>query len=387
MDNSKEESAPKPNKQQKGEATPKENKKKDAKRVKQERESKKEGIHENISFDALREDSNAEEEVDVRAWESLNLATETQLCLSKLGFTTPTPVQAACIPAIMNGHDVIGKASTGSGKTLAFAIPILEYYLETRGQSSSSSPIALILSPTRELAHQISQHITHFASQAPGLDVKVALLTGGLSVQKQHRLLNNADIVVGTPGRIWDVISTGQGLVAKLKQAKFIVADEADRILSEGHFKEVEQILNVMDREDDEDEDGADAGNGDTSESEREQLNIDNERQTLVFSATFHKGLQQKLAGKSQAVEGELLDQKQSMEYLLKKLNFKEEKPKFIDVNPIAQMAENLKEGIIECPAMDKVSSFSPLECQDNDMANITFSAGSLSIYDPSLPP
>lgn len=347
-------------KQQKQEAPRKENKKEDTKRARKEKEPKKGGIQENLSFDALKEDVSAEEEADVRAWEPLNLATETQLCLSKFGFTTPTPVQAACIPAIMDGHDVIGKASTGSGKTLAFAIPILEHYLEARRQSSLSRPIALILSPTRELAHQITKHITHFASQAPGLDVKVALLTGGLSVQKQHRLLDNADIVVGTPGRIWDVVSTGQGLVAKLKQTKFLVADEADRILSEGHFKEVEEILNVMDREDDDDDDddgddGGDEKEEDGSESGAKKQDGGNERQTLVFSATFHKGLQQKLAGKSKAADGEILDQKQSMEYLLKKINFREEKPKFIDVNPVSQMAENLKEGIVECPALEKV--------------------------------
>jgi len=77
-------------------------------------------------------------------------------------------------------------------------------------------------------------------------------------------------------------------------------------------------------------------------------------RQTLVFSATFHRDLQQKLAGKGRWTGSDLMDNKQSMEYLLKKLNFREEKPKFIDVNPVQQMAEGLKEGIVECPAMEK---------------------------------
>ena len=77
-------------------------------------------------------------------------------------------------------------------------------------------------------------------------------------------------------------------------------------------------------------------------------------RQTLVFSATFAKGLQQKLAGKGKYG---LMDDKESMEYLLKKLNFREEKPKFVDVNPISQMAEGLKEGMVECAGTEKVRS------------------------------
>jgi ATP-dependent RNA helicase DDX24/MAK5 len=77
-------------------------------------------------------------------------------------------------------------------------------------------------------------------------------------------------------------------------------------------------------------------------------------RQTLVFSATFHRDLQQKLAGKSRWTSGDMMDNNESMEYLLKKLNFREEKPRFIDLNPTKQMAERLKEGIVECPAMEK---------------------------------
>ncbi|KAK2811194.1 ATP-dependent RNA helicase [Emmonsiellopsis sp. PD_5] len=311
-------------------------------------------IQTGISFDALALEDG--EDVDVSAWDPLELDPELQTGLAKLKFSSPTPIQSACIPAILSGHDVIGKASTGSGKTLAFGIPILEHYLEKRRDASAPSkgdeasgkdPIALILSPTRELAHQISKHISELSSSAPDINARIALLTGGLSVQKQQRLLATADIVVATPGRLWDVISSGQGLIKKLQNVKCLVIDEADRLLSEGHFKELEEILNALDRKQiDEDED--------QSESGTEDGNSGSQRQTLVFSATFHKGLQQKLAGKSRFFDGDLLDNKQSMEYLLKKLNFREEKPKFIDVNPVSQMAENLKEGLVECPAMEK---------------------------------
>ncbi|TIA45506.1 P-loop containing nucleoside triphosphate hydrolase protein, partial [Aureobasidium pullulans] len=118
-------------------------------------------------------------------------------------------------------------------------------------------------------------------------------------------------------------------------------------LLSQGHFKELEEIINVLDRKDDfkaeEHED----------EDEAPEVVEEVERQTLVFSATFHKGLQHKLAGKAKPGAG-LMDKKESMEYLLKKLNFREEKPKFVDVNPISQMASGLKEGMVECGGTEK---------------------------------
>jgi ATP-dependent RNA helicase DDX24/MAK5 len=181
----------------------------------------------------------------------------------------------------------------------------------------------------------------------------IATVTGGLSVQKQQRLLSRANIIIGTPGRLWEVMSTRIELMAWLRQIRFLVLDEADRLLTEGHFNEVEEILDALDRRDV--SDASDA-------SDKEHLESEGVRslQTLVFSATFHKGLQQKLAGKGK-FSAELMDQKQSMEYLLKRINFGEEKPKFIDVNPVSQMAEGLREGIIECAALEKVNSHPPV--------------------------
>jgi ATP-dependent RNA helicase DDX24/MAK5 len=118
------------------------------------------------------------------------------------------------------------------------------------------------------------------------------------------------------------------------------VVDEADRLLSEGHFKEAEEILKALDRN------ATDEEEEESDEEEDSHL----PRQTLVFSATFNKGLQQKLAGKGRY---DLLDEAQSMDYLLKKLNFRTE-PKFIDVNPVSQMAQRLREGLVECGAMEK---------------------------------
>ncbi|EEA28169.1 ATP-dependent RNA helicase [Talaromyces marneffei ATCC 18224] len=314
-----------------------------------------------LPFTALEEEE--EDEIDVSAWEALGLSPALQTGISKLKFSTPSTIQQAVIPEVLAGHDVVGKASTGSGKTLAFGIPILEYYLNTKGQRDTSKenkkkkkkesqPIALILSPTRELAHQLAKHIGALNTHTPAANARIALLTGGLAIQKQQRLLNDADIVIGTPGRVWEILSSGTGLIQRMSGVKYLVLDEADRLLSDGHYKELEEILDALDRKEDNDE--ADENSSNSEEEDEQKAEASAARQTLVFSATFHKGLQQKLSGKGKFMSSDLMNKTESMEYLLQKLKFREEKPKFIDVNPISQMAQGLKEGILECGAMEK---------------------------------
>ncbi|KAI1366442.1 DEAD/DEAH box helicase [Xylaria arbuscula] len=288
-------------------------------------------------LDALDE---PQDDIDLSEWVKLDLSEGLLSSLVKLKFSKPTAIQTAAIPDILAGHDVIGKASTGSGKTLAFGIPIVEKWLESAEEDSaeteSKTPLALILSPTRELAHQLTDHIKNLCN---GLATSpyICSITGGLSVQKQQRQLAKADIVIGTPGRLWEVLSSSAEVMSSFRGISYLVIDEADRLFTEGRFKEAEEIISALDRvEIDEDEE---ADNGPSP------------RQTLVFSATFHKSLQQKLAGKGKF---NLMNQEDSMEYLLKNLNFREERPKFIDVNPISQMAEGLKEGLVECGAMEK---------------------------------
>ncbi|TEA12354.1 ATP-dependent RNA helicase MAK5 [Colletotrichum sidae] len=296
-------------------------------------------------FTALEQVEEADEEdLDMGEWVELGLSPAIVSAIAKLKFNKPTKIQASSIPEVLAGHDVIGKASTGSGKTLAFSIPIVEEWLERFDAESSKEeggkiPTALIMSPTRELAHQITDHIKRLTAGLPNAPF-VCSVTGGLSVFKQQRQLAKADIVVGTPGRLWEVISSSTDLLAAFRQIRYLVVDEADRLLSEGHFKEAGEILDALDRQVAEEDDDDD-----------EEGNKLSARQTLVFSATFHKGLQQKLAGKG---KWGLMSEKESMEYLLKRLNFREEKPKFIDVNPVSQMASGLKEGLIECGAMEK---------------------------------
>lgn len=321
---------------------------------------RKDEIEPNLHF-SLLSDSADEPQVDVSAWKDLDLSPTTLSQLARLKFSTPTPIQAAAIPVIRQGHDVIGKAVTGSGKTLAFGVPIFEHWLQSKededervsgAKAPATAPIlALILAPTRELALQLNRHLNELCI---GLEnrPRISAVTGGLSIYKQQRLLEHADIVVATPGRLWEVMNDSSSanantveLVDRLKQIKFLVVDEADRLLSEGHFKEVQDILDALDRE----------------VFEEDQPGIPNKpktaRQTLVFSATFQKGLQQKLTAKRKhgaQDKSELLSNQQSMEYLLKKLAFREAKPTFIDVNPTSQMASALDESIVECGAMKK---------------------------------
>ena len=309
------------------------------------------------------------EERDVSEWQPLNISREIMSAVSSLSFAAPTAIQKAAIPEILAGHDVIGKAATGSGKTLAFSIPILERWLqeqqrdhETNGVAKAEEeenrkvPIALVLSPTRELAHQLVNHMKALCSSLSPAPC-ICPVTGGLSIHKQQRQLKTADIVVGTPGRLWEVVSTSSSLLDAFKRIKFLVVDEADRLLSDGHFKEASQILEGLDRvtttidqykdssgnqDDDAMSVDGEAGDGNT------QLHP---RQTMVFSATFSKFLQQKLAGKGRY---DLMSREESMEYLLKKLNFRSDEPRFIDINPVAQMAEGLQEGLVECSAMER---------------------------------
>ncbi|KAL8418929.1 hypothetical protein RB594_002223 [Gaeumannomyces avenae] len=293
------------------------------------------------SFAALGDVDEEGEDIDMSQWVPLDLSGEMLSSIARLKFSKPTAIQAQAIPEILAGHDVIGKASTGSGKTLAFGIPIVERWISLSQTAVSKSPeegkkpIALVLSPTRELAHQITNH---FKALCGGLATApyICSVTGGLSVHKQQRQLEKADIVIATPGRLWEVLSSSKQTVAAFRHIKYLVVDEADRLLSDGHFKDAEEIMRALDRIETT-EDGDNQGPP--------------PRQTLVFSATLNKGLQQKLAGKGRF---DLNNDALSMEYLLKRLKFREEKPKFIDANPVSQMAARLKEGLVECDAMEK---------------------------------
>lgn len=295
-------------------------------------------------FYALDGGADADADIDVSAWKSLSLAQATTSSISSMGFHKPTAIQSATIPAIVAGEDLIGKAPTGSGKTLAFGIPIFEQWLLKQAQrkpahpnSSQHSPTALVISPTRELAHQITSHLTALRQNRDSREMSVVTVTGGLSIQKQRRLLEGADVVVATPGRLWEVMSEAQDTLERIRKTKILVIDEADRLLGQGHFKDLEQVLTALDRAD------QDEGH----ENKPSLRNRSQQRQTLMFSATFDKDLQQKLSKQAKFVND--VTKQGSMAYLLKKLKFRKQ-PKFVDVNPRAQMASNLQEKMLEVP-------------------------------------
>ena len=338
----------------------------DAKRSREDQEASSAGQN---AF-ALLDEETANEDVDMSKWDVLGLSSECLLALSKLGFHKPTAIQLAAIPEIRAGYDVIGKAVTGSGKTLAFGIPILEDFLILSKPALSSKkrlaaardlPWALILSPTRELAHQLSSHLGALFSHIPSLAPRICTMTGGLSIQKQLRQIETADVVIATPGRLWEVINEGKGLVSWLQKTRYLILDEADRLLSEGHFQELDQILKVLDQVDDNEYENSRRADRSGSSPDGKTLYS---RQTLVFSATLHKGLQQKLAGRPKYDAGNFVDDKQSIEYLLERLNFRTEEPKYINLNPTSQMAERLREGIVECAALEKVCQLHSLHSQ-----------------------
>ncbi|KAL8686119.1 MAG: hypothetical protein Q9224_005546 [Gallowayella concinna] len=289
-------------------------------------------------FDVLKNESDQEDDV-------LN-------SLAKLHFTTPTTIQSLAIPEILGGHNVIGKASTGSGKTMAFGIPILEYYLahgvqpdHKRGrriEEREDPPVALIISPTRELAHQLSEHLEALCSNLVSKTPNVATLTGGLSMQKQQRILANANIIIGTPGRLWEIMSSSKGLMPWLKQVKYLVLDEADRLLTEGHFKEVEEILDALNKTDPSDDPPS-------SPSTQEPTLPFPTRQTLIFSATFSPTLNHRLSG-YQKVSATASD---SLEPLLSRLTF-HDPPKYIDASPTSNLPTSLTSYVISCRALEK---------------------------------
>lgn len=292
------------------------------------------------------------------AWKDVELLSSTSRALRRLGFDKPTPIQEQAIPPILNGKDVIGKAVTGSGKTLAYTIPIWQSIQQRvhddpqKGGRPVDYPLhSLVLAPTRELARQIGDHMTALWGNA----VRLAVLTGGLSLQKQLRLLRISQVVIATPGRLWEMLESHADFAHAAKKMQFLVVDEADRLLADGHFEELSKIMDVLNKKEESTEDYS--GLHATGEPAEDHYPLEH-RQTLVFSATLSKSLQKRLASNNypQSFANDTSGpQTTDMSYLLAKLPFDVSmKPLFIDVNPDHQLATQLQEGILECGGMEK---------------------------------
>jgi ATP-dependent RNA helicase DeaD len=167
------------------------------------------------------------------SFKSLGLSEAVVQQVETLGFTTPTAIQVQAIPELLNGRDVVGQSQTGTVKTAAFSLPMLE-----RIDLDSRVVQALILTPTRELASQVTDAIRSFSGNR-----RLGILTvcGGQSMERQIReLKRGVQVVVGTPGRIIDLLDRGD---LKLDQIKWVVLDEADEMLSMGFIDDVKKIL------------------------------------------------------------------------------------------------------------------------------------------------
>ncbi|MCG8310914.1 MAG: DEAD/DEAH box helicase [Cytophagales bacterium] len=176
--------------------------------------------------------------------------------LHSKGYVTPTPIQKEAIPSILNRNDVIGSAQTGTGKTAAFCIPILEI-LSNRKYNKGVK--ALILTPTRELAIQISDNLSLYGKYLP---IEHALIYGGVKQNQQvKQIQKGAEILIATPGRLIDLMN--QGLI-DLGNLEILVLDEADRMLDMGFIHDIRKII----------------------------VQIPRDRQNVFFSATIPQGIQ-----------------------------------------------------------------------------------------------
>ena len=159
--------------------------------------------------------------------------------LKEAGYSEPTPIQQQAIPPVLEGRDLMGCAQTGTGKTCAFAVPIIQRLAKSEGRKGTIR--ALILTPTRELALQIYENVCQYARYVP---CSAAVIFGGVSqVPQVEAIERGADILIATPGRLWDLM--GQKIV-KLNKVETFVLDEADRMLDMGFFPDVKRIVKQL---------------------------------------------------------------------------------------------------------------------------------------------
>ncbi|MDO5142900.1 MAG: DEAD/DEAH box helicase [Eubacteriales bacterium] len=184
----------------------------------------------------------------------LNLHKNILKALREVGYEQPTPIQQKAIPPVLDGRDLLGCAQTGTGKTCAFSVPIIQRLSEKQGKAGAIR--ALILTPTRELALQIYENVCQYARYMP---CTAAVVFGGVSqVPQVEAIQRGAEILIATPGRLWDLM--GQNII-KLDRVECFVLDEADRMLDMGFFPDVKRIIQHLPKK----------------------------RQTLLFSATIPK--------------------------------------------------------------------------------------------------
>ncbi|WP_082863071.1 MULTISPECIES: DEAD/DEAH box helicase [unclassified Oleiphilus] len=191
------------------------------------------------------------------SFDTLGLSTRILEAVAKQGYDTPTPIQEQAIPAILNGHDVMAAAQTGTGKTAGFTLPLLEKLSGGKGPRANHVR-ALVLTPTRELAAQVSDSVMTYGSNLP---LRSAVVFGGVNINPQmQKLRKGVDILVATPGRLLDLHSKN---AVKLDQVEVFVLDEADRMLDMGFINDIKKVIALLPKR----------------------------RQNLLFSATFSEDI------------------------------------------------------------------------------------------------
>ncbi|KAG1863409.1 P-loop containing nucleoside triphosphate hydrolase protein [Suillus tomentosus] len=195
----------------------------------------------------------------VTKWSHFGLPASCLDVIKRLNYVAPTAIQAQAIPAIMSGRDVIGVAKTGSGKTIAFLLPLFRHIKDQRPLEQMEGPLAIVMTPTRELAVQIHRECKPFLRV---MNLRAVCAYGGSPIKDQiAELKKGAEIIVCTPGRMIDLLTANSGRVTNLKRVTYVVLDEADRMFDMGFEPQVMKIIN----------------------------NIRPDRQTVLFSATFPK--------------------------------------------------------------------------------------------------
>ncbi len=197
------------------------------------------------------------------AFAALGLGLPIVQAVVEKGYTTPSPIQQQCIPAVLAGHDVMAAAQTGTGKTAGFTLPMLER-LRHGPHARNNVVRALVLTPTRELAAQVGESVAVYGRY---LDLRSDVVFGGVKINPQmQRLRRGADVLVATPGRLMDL---AQQNAVKLDRVEILVLDEADRMLDMGFIRDIQKILALLPAK----------------------------RQNLLFSATFEASIRRLATG------------------------------------------------------------------------------------------
>ncbi|CAF0885674.1 unnamed protein product, partial [Didymodactylos carnosus] len=198
----------------------------------------------------------------IKTWSQCITSNKILSTLKKFEYEKPTPIQAQALPVIFSGRDMIGIAKTGSGKTLAFLLPIFRHIKAQPPLDPDDGPIAIIMTPTRELSLQTTKECKKFSKL---LDIRCVAVYGGTGISEQiAELKRGAEIIVCTPGRMIDMLAANGGKVTNLRRVTYVVLDEADRMFDLGFEPQVNKILD----------------------------NIRPDRQTVMFSATFPKQME-----------------------------------------------------------------------------------------------